>query len=219
MIPEIFFEVFQQRDGFAPVVECGRRAVVHDIGLAAHAIDVQDSLARHKRKLPVEVVTFLDDASRIGAVGQIDNQVGILAVFVFGLDVLAYDDRDFRVADFEIFASFRRTDVPHLVSRLDVFFPDIADDLSVFDQCGDADRFVDALGRHPYQGCDAVAVTGYLFERLLAQIQKSHFVEQIVSRSSADGLFGKYDQSRSPDLALSMQSIIFFVFPLKSPIV
>ena len=192
---EILLETFQQRERFAPAVKDSGRTVVNHIGLPAHVVDVHDGLTRHECESAVKIVPVFDAAPHIMTVAQIDDNVGIVAVLLFGLDVAAYDHGDFRAAYFDILATFRRGEMKEFVARIDRFFTDIPFDLPVLDQGGYADCFVvRALGGHADQHGNIVAIGGDLYKRIFAQVQKRDFVEQVVGRSAADGLLAEYQQ-------------------------
>ena len=173
---KILRKTFQQRNGFSAAVDDPRRTVVNDVGLRADVVDENDAFAGHKSQLPVKIVSFLDNSARVRAVAQVDDQVGIFAVFLFRMDVLPHDDGDFFAGDFYVFATFGRRQVARFVPRTNRFFTDVTFDFFVLNQSRYADGLVRTLYRQTDQHRYVFAVGCDVAERFFAEIQKRNFV-------------------------------------------
>ena len=105
-----------------------------------------------------------------------------------------HDDGALVAFDRRIFEPFRGDEEAHFAAGRDIFLAHVAQHLAVLNQRRGADGSFAREDRQSHDRGDAVAARSYFDQRVLAQFEEGRLTQQIESRCSAHGLFGKDDK-------------------------
>jgi len=132
----------------------------------------------------------LAETAGVDAEDQIDRLVEIGGA----AQVVPHDDGHPLAADRDRLAAASLNEKSHFAACGDIFLTHVAQHFAILDQRRSADGAFARQDRESHDGRDTVAARCYFDQCILAQFEEGGFTQQVESRGSAHGLFGKNDQ-------------------------
>ena len=191
---EILLEVLHHQHQFPAVVERPRRTVVDDVRRTADLVHQHEVLAFDERQVPHHLVAVGHRPPAVLAGVDRDDGLDRLVEVMLAAQVVAHDDGALVALDRRIFEPLRRDEEAHFAACGDIFLTHVAQHFAILDQRRGADGAFARQDRESHDGRDTVAARCYFDQCILAQFEEGGFTQQVESRGSAHGLFGKNDQ-------------------------
>ena len=176
------------------VVERPRRTVVNDVRRTAYLVHQHKVLTLDERQVAHHLVTVGHRPPAVFAGVYRDDGLDRLVEVMLAAQVVAHDDGALVALDRRVLESLRRDEEAHFAACGDIFLTHVAQHFAILDQRRGADGTFARQDRESHDGRDTVAARRDFDQRILAQFEEGRFTQQVESRGSAHGLFGKDNQ-------------------------